>query len=48
MKHVFYLDDDLALESNLFLTAILYERTKASSIKYHILHERVKYLKAKK
>lgn len=46
-KNKYYLDDDLAMEANVFLTSILYERTKASNVKWHILDERVKHLKSK-
>ena len=45
MKKKYYLDDELALEANLFLTSILYERIGASNVKWNILGERVWYLK---
>lgn len=47
MKRKYYLDDDLALESNTLLTAILYKRIKASNVKWNILGERIKHLKSK-
>lgn len=45
MKKKYYLDDELALEANVFLTAILYDRINASNVKWNILGERVKHLK---
>lgn len=42
-----YLDDYAALEVDVLLTAIIYERTDASIAKLSALDERIQYLKRK-